>query len=1343
MKKVNKILLLFFFLCAAILYGAWIFIHTDKFSKEASLRVSKELFQKTGTDLKFDSVEFSLFPLKTVFKNVELFKNDPTLLKIAVTTKQLEVKFSYSSFLVRSLQIKEIEIYSGKVDLDIYKKSNEKFEIEKFSTSDFFEDYDLIYSQLPVRINNLSVHDVDLRVDQFRTFIKEADLSPNKNKIGIDVELLDVNYDLPDFKIYPLHLDSLKLKASLRSEAWRVETFEALERSQKIQIKGILNNEKNGLHLKTSGEIALDGEEVVEKLDYEKKMLKGIEGDFKIKFNSFGLLLDQTITTDIEVFNAASQWVKLEYIKAQLIKKKNFIELSKFTANNNDENYLLKKSENIFDLKKGKFTDFNIKARLQNAYTNTFLYAIHDSLSILKGRVSGDIDIKLTSKDISFAIDTPASLKDFKLETPDGKTAILKNKGFEISKALITLDEKLDLKMNLDLKMANSYLKAKGFIDSHGLEFNVNDSTIDLAALGPIADVQLKGRGPFDLKIHGPFSNIVFDFNVNWKDFEVVDIRLGQVVSKFQFDIENLLIDIESLEGKFQNTDYKGKGIVGFNDHNEGLDLKVDVQHSSYGDIKAMLPLIFKNIQLPEDPQFNFLGKFDLKGGFDLNKFDIQGNVKGSDFLFMHEAADRLMFNFSLRDSILSFNDVSFTKNRGEILAKVDVNLEKGVFALTGTTKSLRLRDFNLYKRTGLIYDGDLNLSLVGNGHFKDFRIQMESEVENAFVGNRPVNGSKLNLEIDNKRLVLIAHLLGETIKSESKIDLVSKIADVNVGIDTDNIPELLGTISAHNIEDNQLNGQIQASLKSKVNLNHLGVERFELDIHKFKIARNDFNLVIDPRFNKVIVQEGIVNKWDLLFVDGKNYLRSQARNISKGVIEVDHNFILGANGLELITNHIEKAQGKISGSSKVRLDQKVTITQLNVQGEDQSLKIRNVPGFVTDLNYRIFKHDDAFILRNLEAIYGEGKVRVWGKASFKDFYPDLSFRYWVNDSRIPILKKSNIIIDAQGNFKGNSIPYLLEGSVSVLHGEILEDPTDLLKKSRVSISEYEKYLPDKREGSGIGLINTKLDITAVNRLVIKNNLAEIYVKGRGEISGDLMGPDLYTRIEVIPTVSKLKFKGHDFVLSQGFVDLKESGKNRISDVKVLGSADISSYLMKIDINGSIENLNIDLASEPALAKEDLLSLLTFGVTSDMSKNLEAQDRRSVTTVGIGTLLVDQLKINEDLNSTLGLKLSVQPEFEEDETALIQSKSAQSDGSTSRLKSATKIKINKQINDRVDVSVSSTVGGSLEQKQEMNINYIINKKFSLEGVYEVKPNEDENGTTPNSFGFDLKWRHSF
>ena len=353
------------------------------------------------------------------------------------------------------------------------------------------------------------------------------------------------------------------------------------------------------------------------------------------------------------------------------------------------------------------------------------------------------------------------------------------------------------------------------------------------------------------------------------------------------------------------------------------------------------------------------------------------------------------------------------------------------------------------------------------------------------------------------------------------------------------------------------------------------------------------------------------------------------------------------------------------------------------------------------------------------------------------------SLNYQIDRATVPLFKRSNVIVSSTGTVTGTDLPYKLNGKVTFLHGEILEDPADLMKENKVSIDEYKKYLPEKDVLGNKGFIDLNLSFETASPVLIKNNMVEVYFRGNGQVTGDVLSPEFNTRLETVPNISKFKFKGHDFALSQGYVEIRDRGKNRISDLKFAGAAKINDYDMRLDLSGTISNVNVELSSEPALSKEDLLSLLTLGVTSDMSKNLEAGERRFVTTVGIGTLLVDQLKINEDLNSTLGLKLSVQPEFKEDETTLISGKSAVSDGSTSRLKSATKVKINKQINNRVDVSLSSTIGGSLEQKQEMNINFNINKNFSLEGVYEVKPTEDENTNTPNSLGADLKWRKSF
>ena len=66
-----------------------------------------------------------------------------------------------------------------------------------------------------------------------------------------------------------------------------------------------------------------------------------------------------------------------------------------------------------------------------------------------------------------------------------------------------------------------------------------------------------------------------------------------------------------------------------------------------------------------------------------------------------------------------------------------------------------------------------------------------------------------------------------------------------------------------------------------------------------------------------------------------------------------------------------------------------------------------------------------------------------------------------------------------------------------------------------------------------------------------------------------------------------------------------------------------------------------------------------------------------------------------------------------------------------------------RINKKMNLSLSSTVGGSVDQSQEMNLNYKINKSWSLEGVYEVRSNDELEQELPDSKGVDIKYQWSF
>ena len=62
----------------------------------------------------------------------------------------------------------------------------------------------------------------------------------------------------------------------------------------------------------------------------------------------------------------------------------------------------------------------------------------------------------------------------------------------------------------------------------------------------------------------------------------------------------------------------------------------------------------------------------------------------------------------------------------------------------------------------------------------------------------------------------------------------------------------------------------------------------------------------------------------------------------------------------------------------------------------------------------------------------------------------------------------------------------------------------------------------------------------------------------------------------------------------------------------------------------------------------------------------------------------------------------------------------------------------------MSMSVTGTVGSSVQQKKSVNLNYKINKSVSVEGVYETVSTDDAQAINDgNSVGTDVKWKWSF
>lgn len=1342
MKQLNKILIVFFVFSSLTIYGGWRFIHSQRFSEQASKKVSEILTKKIGAKLSFTGVDFSILPPSTIFKNVHIQKLDPKVADVDLNIEEFRVSFTYSSFFSSELEIDDLTLKNGLVKVTTHKNDDPDFNWKGLSTRKFFEDYTNILIKSPVQLNIVRLVNTKVQINESSLFVNSLSLAPHRKDLKAKLQATKINIVHGNNEYPDLYLNKANAMFELSRNEWKVETLQIVKDLNKVDLKATIFNEKKVLLANANANFMLDGSSLLNLIPKIPPELKKIKGIFNGSIASSGQFFDPEIDLNITADNFTSDWINLEQASIQIKKKKNLLSLEKLNARNIKEKYDLLRPVAFFDIKKSGFIHARASLNIKDAFTNTFLFSLNDTLETLKAYVTGKVDVVWDGKKVHFEIKDKAQVSDFKLLSQGSRKAILQNKGFSIENTDLSLDENLKLGINAKLGMDNSLLKATGEITDKGLNISIKDSTIDMKSFGPIAGLEISGNGPASAEIYGPFENVKFDFIVDWNNFSIIDLHFGKVKSEFTLGLKDLRIDIHQLDGVYNQSNFTAGGFLSFGDKSE-MDIKLDFKNTNFSDARKMYSLVFKNIKLPVVPEFNFSTSYRIKGGYSVESLDIQGSIKGTELKIAGEEADKLSTNFSLQNNLLSFNDVKILKARGEINSKVSVNLANNYTELEGSLVGLRLGDFNFYKKLNLEYDGDLVIDFDGNGTKDNFTSRFKTRVNNTFIENIPASPSTAIFYVNSDDVIVNANLLAGKIKLDSLINFNTRMVSLKSNIDTTEIREVLGAVAGHNMSEKTITGRIKAQLNTLFNLDTLEIKKFFLNIAQFNIKKGEINVVVDPNHDSVALDDGLIKNWDLKFLDGNDFFISRARNISPTAIVFDQNFSIKTSVLEFLSSSIDKTVGVIKGSNQFIVDKKITVTKFSLEGTKNSMKIKNLPGAITDLDFLIVKKGEAFEISKFSGKYGEGDVKVSGSFLFDDLYPQANIEYKIERSTIPLFKRSNIVASSTGTITGTDLPYKLNGKVSLLHGEFLDDPADFNKENKINLDNFKKYLPQKSDAERKGFLNLNVSFDTINQITIKNNLAEVYVKGNGQLAGDVLSPEITARVDAIPTVSKFKFKGHDFILNQGLVEIRDRGKIRVSELKFIGIAKINDYDVTLDISGSIAKPVINLSSEPNLVQEDLLSLLTLGVTSDMSKNLESGDRKSVTTVSIGTLLVGQLKINEDLNSTLGINVSVLPEFKEDETSLIKGKSAVSDSSTSNLKSATKIKINKKINNSVDVSVSSTVGGSIEQTQEMNINYNINKKFSIEGVYEVKPTEEENTSTPNSIGADLKYKWSF
>ncbi len=1320
---------MFFYIGKVIVESSFV---SDYISKQINNQIANEL----GLNVEFEELQLGFFPPVISMNDLTAkdFQNNVT-----ITLGKVEARFGFSLDLITRGKVKQILLSQGEVivNANFEEKISEDGKDDQINLKQLFEEkYLPVGLELERRIGSVGAESVYVQVNNYEAMVNRLELNPQKESVTLNASVSGFTFDQADLLVDIGSVDSLSINATWKGSEIDIAYLDVMQSLNAYRVAGTITQQDSGWDYDLEGKFRGDLE-LIKSFHPEKEKIPEIRGYADFAFRA----VDKSGTPFIQVNgligNLESPYVHIDELTLSGHYDGSAIEVESVSAKQNGGEVELVEPLKI-EIDEGVFFK-EARIRLKEMHTNDILYFLREDLDILKARITGEASVSLDREE-NIRIKALSGVKVQGVNLVDGNTYILQTPPITAKDLSVDIiGTSVLIKANL-LGERGSLISASGEILGSDIRFKAESKDLNLLDIGPIVGQQIEGVGKINIEIYGSGKDVYFDVKSDFEKQKAFGLLLGELKTQLRLDLGNEKLHIRSGTGQVGDTKYQGRGTFSFAEQSR-LDLRVNVEKGNYLDLRKVMGDLMSDFPDPED----FDATFSTRVRVDLDDNEevrVTGEVSASDLAYYGEEFGRAVGRFEIGSEKISIEDLAVSKGRGKVTGLYTQNLKTGYLEYDFKMGGFRLSDFRFYRMSKMTLDALVEGSFFGSGLLRDFDSINTIELKSSKIGNRPISNSSLSVLTRGNTAKVSTKFLGSTLVGEGLYNYKSGDAKFDIKVNDQDVRRAFALLSEHNLNSSELRGAIEATLVGDFNIN--SPESFNLlaKINKFDVRIGGKESKIVQERNQFSINKGEVSEQKLELTGSLAQALLSGRGKINERLFIRHRGELSAEALGLLTPKILRPVGKIKSSGVLRRGRSGKLDFFGkLYTENLGFSLEGVPGTLSQGNADISIDSDRLTINRLTANYGEGTVKADGSIIFAVPYPLVNINYDIKNTRVGFLKNSYVIADAEGSLSGQEPPYLLRSRVRIEYGEFAETLAEIISMFKRE-SSYGKYLPLKVELSADRLIQQDVRVDVVRYVAVRNNLSDIYLTGGANLTGALTSPTVQGVIRVLPGQSKILFKGQEFIVEEGVVRI-DGDSRQPPDLRFIANTTVKDYRIRMELIGSTNNLNVSFSSEPSLSPEDIISLLTVGVTSDVSEGLSEKDRQSTTIYGVGSFLVDQFRINEELKNSLGVRLSVTPEFSQDSENLLSGKAAVSSGATSQVKSATKVKIEKKVSDKVDISLSSTVGGNLDEKQEMNINYSLDNNWSLEGVYEIKSTVEDTTQTENSFGFDLKFRKTF
>jgi len=1328
--RLKGVLASFLFVLTVVSLTMIFFIQTESFGNLLTKVLADLSRKKADAHLSIKKVKFSLYPLGLELHKVEIKKQN-TDIDFSSEIGTIGIYLNLLEIEDQRISLGELKLKESYLRIKFKQNQGPVTEIKKEILDEIFK-----YPEaLPLSVDTVSLENAIVEVNEEYFEIKRIKLFKEKNEIRSRVHL--ANLKLQEFGSIPI--DEVVSEIDFNKKIMRLNRLKIISELNEIILTGKINNYPllKRCDLKISGSTSIYLKTISEKFFQDYFLVENglVKGQFE-----FALKDNKIITDSSLVFlDLKSNILDAEKINLKLSINNDKIFIKDFNLYQNNSELQLKNNFQLYNYKTKVFFPNEVKLSFKNFEIKNGLKYFGKSFDVLNGKVSGDGSFLISEKALSISLLDDFEISNFILSNPSGDLEILKIKKIILSES--NLDFKDDFKIQASVKLPNSDFRVQGFLSKKHSKLKVENGYLNFSDLGNVAQLGLMGEGDFNFSVTGPLQKPSLNIQGIFNNLELLKYQLGNSEIDVDVNLADSKVKINNLESRLGSTPISGSGIVNY--RTKDIYLGINTKNAKSNDLKKVLfPIFNKLSSFPSELSFESDLDVYIFGKYNLKDLKIKSDVILRNILFHDEKLDSGSFSFEMKDSKLNFDNIQLSKGLSSIDGFFKYSLKNDLIDLKIVWDNFWISKFNFIKKYGLNFDGLSVGKIVGKGPVDDYSITMDGILTSTKSSSFFLQDSKFLINITPAKILGDMSVFGEQVNINFTHFLKKiKKSRLDVKVNIPNIAVLFSILSPKIFSEENPSGKIKLSTfletgSKKSDLNFL------VTFNDLLLKSEKFNFSFSSQEPSIKITNGHVDYWKF-FVQNENLAISSLATGDLGANFKSINHVnFNSQILDFFSSRILSGEGKINNKIIIESNFDEFDIYANSLSDGLSISLEKSPLPLNDIHYNLELLNNRLFIKKFIAKLDSGNIQILGDILFNKKSPDINLKYILDKAEIPVLDKSSFIVSGEGILLGNETPYVMSGDLEISKFNILNELNDFQKKSVSQI----KYLPKTEETLLEKNLKLNLRTKFSNPIRVTNSLMDFNLSGELSLTGNPRRPQAEGRLYSTSNASRVFFKNNEYLINNA--DFNFSAKKDISnpDFDIQATTIISNTKITGKAYGDLERFNFDLTSDPAMPRNSILSLIAFGYTDEIQNSLTQEEQQSLTQVGVGSFVFDRFKISDILNKQFGLQVNLGTVFEQSQTQSMLSGRSQDNGQglVGRTRSATKIELKKRLDEAMTLSVSSTMGGSIGQRQSMNLTYSLSKKVQLEGVYELRTNaEGEEDVIDNSVGGDLKFRWTF